>query len=285
MAKRRPLFLTGLALSGLVLVSFLYHSAHAAEAGAWAQPRGLYYAKVSSAFYAADEIYNDIGRRQSMGLDNDEFRGQQIFLYFEYGLLERLTLDTQARAGVLTAESSAVRRQTSGIGDVEVGLKYQLADRPFVLASMISGKLPTGYDARHRPALGAGKADGEVRLIASRSFFPQQVYIGTEVAYRLRGGRYWDQWSWSTEVGAMLPARISAKLFVNQTSTLEPMDSNMGVVNVRADISQGDCRIVGATAAFELIPGVSVEITSERTVAGENIGVGATWGLGLSMSR
>ena len=38
-----------------------------AHAGAWSQPQGVTYAKVSSIFYVADEIYNDMGDRQKMG--------------------------------------------------------------------------------------------------------------------------------------------------------------------------------------------------------------------------
>lgn len=40
-------------------------------ASAWAQPRGGTYAKLSSIFYNAGEMYNDAGDRQRIGLDDD----------------------------------------------------------------------------------------------------------------------------------------------------------------------------------------------------------------------
>lgn len=60
-------------------------------AGAWAQPKGHMYAKVSGIFYAAEDIYNDMGQRQQMGLNDDKFSSQQMFVYLEYGLLEALS--------------------------------------------------------------------------------------------------------------------------------------------------------------------------------------------------
>jgi hypothetical protein len=124
---------------------------------AWAQPAGHTYAKISGIFYNADEIYNDMGRRSQMGINHDEFDGRQMFLYVEYGLRERLTLVTQVNAGVLTDEDDFVRMQTTGIGDLDLGLKYQLVDRPLVVSPMLSIKIPTGYNAEYNPALGTGK--------------------------------------------------------------------------------------------------------------------------------
>ena len=57
-----------------------------ADAGAWAQPAGSYYAKASGILYGAEEVYNDMGRRAMMGMDGERFDSVQSFLYVEYGL-------------------------------------------------------------------------------------------------------------------------------------------------------------------------------------------------------
>jgi hypothetical protein len=172
--------LNRLILHLLVLACWSYLIHQPAHAGAWAQPRGHAYAKVSGIFYHAEDVYNAMGQRQEMGINDDEFAGQQMFLYLEYGLRDRLTLVTQMRAGALTDEDAFVRMKTTGIGDLEAGLKYRLVDQPAVVAPMLSLKIPTGYNAWYDPALGTGKVDVEARLLVSRSFYPLPVYAGLD---------------------------------------------------------------------------------------------------------
>ena len=117
-----------MALPLLSIVASLCAHVPAVQAGAWSQQKGHYYAKFSGIFYSADEVYNDMGKRQSMGAENDEFTGSQGFLYVEYGLLDRLTLIGQASGGSLASTNRLVRQRTRGIGDVDIGAKYQLTD-------------------------------------------------------------------------------------------------------------------------------------------------------------
>lgn len=65
-----------------------------ASAGAWAQPKGHLYTKLSSVFYRSDEVFDDAGHRQPTTIYGADFRADQGFLYVEYGLLERLTVIT-----------------------------------------------------------------------------------------------------------------------------------------------------------------------------------------------
>ncbi|MCE2450968.1 MAG: hypothetical protein J4F35_22235 [Candidatus Latescibacteria bacterium] len=58
-------------------------------AGAWSQPRGGYYAKLSGIHYSTAEVFNDMGQRAAMGMDDNQFRARQVLAYGEYGLRER----------------------------------------------------------------------------------------------------------------------------------------------------------------------------------------------------
>ena len=69
--------------------------------GAWSQPRGGYYAKLSGIHYSTAEVFNDMGKRAAMGMDDNQFRARQVLAYGEYGLRERLTLTGQVGAGRL----------------------------------------------------------------------------------------------------------------------------------------------------------------------------------------
>ena len=159
-----------------------------ALAGAWSQPKGHYYAKLSGILYTSDEVYNDMGVRQAQGMDNDSFDGTQGFLYVEYGLQDRLTIIGQVNAGVLASMNDLVKSETTGIGDFDIGAKYQLVDGPIVLTPFVTMKIPTGYNEHYDPPMGTGNADLELRLLAARSLYPLPLYIGVESGYRFRKG-------------------------------------------------------------------------------------------------
>jgi protein XagA len=252
------------------------------HAGAWSQPQGATYAKVSSIFYVADEVYNDMGDRQRMGMDDDEFTGDQVFLYIEHGLRDRLTGIGQVSGGVLTSTNRLVRQRTTGIGDAEVGLKYQLIDAPVVLSPMLSIKIPTGYHDDYDPALGTGSADVEGRILAARSLWPLPLYVGAELGYRWRGGAFSDQLVISSEIGATPHERVFLKGFTSLRDTRSGTRVNLGLVGASQQVSEGDAVQVGLNGAVRLHGGVWLDVLMEWAADGENVGAGTSWGIGIS---
>lgn len=201
-------------------------------------------------------------------------------------LLERLSLVSQVSVGVLADEDAFVRMETMGIGDVDVGVKYQLVDQPAVLAPMLSVKIPSGYDEAFEPALGTGKTDLEARMLVSKSLYPLPLYVGLDAGYRLRGGPFSNQWSWAAEAGATPHRRLFAKGFFNSTRTLaSSRDEDLGLVGVSAQVSEGDFSNIGANVAVEVVSGLWLDLLLQQTIDGENIGAGTSWGIGLSVSR
>ena len=255
-----------------------------AAAGAWAQPAGGYYAKASGIRYGAEEVYNDMGRRAGMGMDGERFDSVQSFLYVEYGLRPRLTLVSQFGAGRLTSENRMVRRERTATGDLEVWLKYQTLDDPVVVSPMVGVKAPIGYEEGGDPPVGTGDFDAEARLLLARSLYPLPAYVGLEAGYRLRRGPFSNQVSWSGEVGATPRSWLFVKLLAGGTDTrTSGAGEDLGVVGASTQVSEGDFTKVGGNVAVRLIEGVWLDLLHERTVAGENIGAGSSWGLGLSV--
>ncbi|MCH7702747.1 MAG: PhnD/SsuA/transferrin family substrate-binding protein, partial [Planctomycetes bacterium] len=195
-----------------------------ASAGAWAQPKGHLYTKLSSLFYRSDEVFDDAGHRQPTTIYGADFRADQGFLYVEYGLLEHLTVITQLSGASLESENNirhnVLRLTTSGLGDFLVGAKYQLVSKPIVLSPYVNVKIPTNYDGDLNPALGTGDMDVEVRLLAARSFYPLPVYVGAEAGYRLRGGPFSNQIGFSGEIGATPLSRLSIKAYLEKETGL-----------------------------------------------------------------
>ena len=265
----------------LIVVGLILGLGAEAGAGAWSQARGSYYTKLSGIFYRSDEVFNDMGDRAAMGMDDDRFEGNQSFFYLEYGLLEHLTLVGQASMGSLTAENRLLRMKTRGVGDVDFGVKYQLVERPLVFAPQVKVKMPTGYHAEYDPALGTGKADLEFRLLAARSLHPWPFYLGAEVGYRVRGGSFSNQVPYFCEAGATPHERLFIKGYVEGAETLSSGPETLGLVGL-AQVSEGDYVKTGLNAAFKVAGPLWVDLLWERVVTGENVGAGGSWGLGLA---
>ena len=257
-----------------------------ARAGAWACPKGRSFAKLSTIHYRSDEVFGGTGDREPISIYGSEFRANQGFIYFEYGLLERLTLVTQLNGASLKSESNirhnVLRLTTNGVGDVVLGAKYQLVSKPIVLSPFVSVKIPTSYDDDLNPALGTGDADGEFRLLAARSFFPLPLYIGAEAGFRVRGGPFSNQISYGGEVGATPLSRLSVKAFLEDGRTLSGNDrlAEPGLVQV----SEGDFTKLGLIAGILVSGPLWLEVSLESVVAGENVSAGHSWGLGVSYS-
>lgn len=249
-------------------------------AGAWSQAKGHCYAKSSGIFYRADNVFDEMGKRRVLGMDRDRFESAQGFLYLEYGLRERLTLLTQIGGGQLRAQNDLLQKETTGIGDLELGLKYQLADRPVVISPLLSLKLPTGYHQAYDPPLGTGKVDLEARLLLGRSLFPLPLYLGAEAGYRRRGGRFSDQISYGFEVGGS-QQRVFAKVYVEGKETLSGKQESSGEVGV-FQVSEGDFAKAGVNLALNLAGPVWMDLLVEEIFTGDNIGAGRSWGLGFA---
>ena len=255
-----------------------------ASAGAWAQPKGHYFAKVSGISYAAEEVFNDMGKRSPMGLDENHFSAHQTFVYGEYGILERLTLVGQFGLGRLVAEDRFVERTTWGLGDIQLGAKYQLTSGKLVVAPHLELKLPTGYDRAHDPALGTGDPDVELRLLGGSSLYPLPIYLGAEAGYRVRGGPFSNQVSYALELGANLHARLFAKVFVGAVNTLSDNAADAGLVGV-VQVSEGDFAKLGLNASLAVAGPLWLDVLWEGIVDGKNIGAGSSWGFGLALIR
>lgn len=249
-------------------------------AGAWSQAKGHYYAKSSGIFYRTDQVFDEMGKRRPLGIDHDRFEAAQGFFYLEYGLRDRMTLLTQVGGGQLRAQNDLLLKETTGIGDLELGLKYQLVDRPVVVSPYLSLKLPTGYHRAYDPPLGTGKVDLEARLLLGRSLFPLPLYLGTEAGYRRRGGQFSDQVSYAFEVGGS-QQRVFAKVYVEGKETLSGNQESSGEVGL-PQVSEGDLAKAGVNLALKLAGSVWVDLLAEGIFAGDNVGAGRSWGLGLA---
>ena len=253
------------------------------ESGAWSQPRGGYYTKLSGIFYSADEAFDGSGEKGPVDDLDETFDSQQLFLYGEYGAAQRFTLMGQLGLGDLRAKNREKQISTTGLGDLELGAKYQLTDGPVVLAPLVNLKLPTGYDHDGDLSLGTGSADLEFRLLGAGSLHPLPAYVNVEGGFRLRGGSFSNQIPYLFEVGANPRAKLFAKLYVEGKNTLVGGGANMGAMDAMSQqVSEGDFTKLGFNLALQVKGALWADLLFETIFRGENVGAGRSLGLGFS---
>ena len=303
MSGRLPLLATAL----LLLLP------QAATAGAWTQPKGALWLKLSAGYLRTTEEFNHEGERLELleedpGSEDAAFRDLNLILYGEYGLLDAVTLVGGLPLKALRSERTGLvgggllRRQearnTLGAGDLSLSLRIRLMARPVALAIQTGLQIPLGYDERpdnDGPPLGSGNPNAEIHFLAGVSLYPRPAYLTAGVGYRRRGGRLHDEIPFSVE-GGWRRGRLLLKLLVQGVRNTKTPPDIFGAPVVTPlpggggafpDLVVGDQHILQVTPAaiWELGSGLSVQAEIMRTAAGTNTLSGTTLSLGLLLRR
>lgn len=193
---KRILF--SIATSG-ILVLF---SAGICFAGAWTQQKGKLYDRLSVNYYFADDEFDGNGSRTEFSL-NGKFKDAHVSNYIEYGLTDNITLINSLFYKRIEKEDDLEKTTTYGIGDIDLGLKYKLAEGKWgVLSAQALAKIPEAYDKNDKLPLGNGQYDVEARLLYGRSLWPYiPGYCNFELGYRLRFDGPSDELRYLVEFG------------------------------------------------------------------------------------
>lgn len=164
------------------------------NAGAWVPEQGQGYGKVGIQQYEADSFFGG----------NDEFKefvGTNISYYGEFGLGGNTAVyGTLLYQNIEQTSSAGDTTHSSGLSDVEIGLRHQWFADPFVFSTSILAKLPYLYDEDEDLPRGNGQNDYEIRALFGKSLYPYG-YIGIEAAYRYRTGSPSDEYRYLLEYG------------------------------------------------------------------------------------
>lgn len=193
---KRILF--SIATSG-ILVLF---SAGICFAGAWTQQKGKLYDRLSVNYYFADDEFDGNESRTEFSL-NGKFKDAHVSNYIEYGLTDNITLINSLFYKRIEKEDDLEKTTTYGIGDIDLGLKYKLAEGKWgVLSAQALAKIPEAYDKNDKLPLGNGQYDVEARLLYGRSLWPYiPGYCNFELGYRLRFDGPSDELRYLVEFG------------------------------------------------------------------------------------
>ncbi|MFQ5600029.1 MAG: hypothetical protein ACE5G2_05695 [Candidatus Krumholzibacteriia bacterium] len=282
-------------------------------AGAWTQQKSGYYFSISASYFFTEEEYNHKGERVSIfdervGFENASFRDFTIAAYFEYGVMDRLTLVATLPFKILTSEwdtflagdilAGSQSINTVGLADLTLSARYSILAKPVVLALQGGIKTPLGYEERPEDdgaPLGTGEVDGEAHLLLGTSLYPVPLYLTTGIGYRLRGGPLHDEIVYSAEVGYQLDKVLFKINLDGIRNTITPPDlAGLPVVTplpggggAPLTVIVGDQHVtkISPSIIYSIRDGLGIQGEIRHALAGTNTTSGTAFSLGIVISR
>jgi len=140
-------------------------------------------------FDRADMSFDDAGQRR----DDGYFYKDELALYLEYGLTDRITLVSRAAWQTVERRNGPDFDSAQGLAATEIGLRGALhADARQVISLQAMVMLPgEGENISNQP-LGDGGNAWEVRALWGRNL-SRELFADAQLAYRQREGVYADE--------------------------------------------------------------------------------------------
>jgi len=259
-----PKFTTALATALLMVLPATAH------AGAWTAKKGEQYLKGAVNYF---ETSNRFGPED--GFEN--FRNLNFNVYWEYGIQDNLTFFATGSLSDLENRSNGVETSGSGIGDIDVGLRYRLIEGPVVVSVQGLFKAPYLYDEDSELPLGNGQEDFEGKLLFGKSF-GELGYGGLEVGYRVRTEDPVDEFRVLVEYGIDVNERTYLRTKLDSIFAAQSSDDNdvltgpplaAAALNPQLPL-EFDLGRLEYTAGYKLNDTFAAEITGTTAVFGDN---------------
>ncbi len=255
------------ALLGLLMLPL------AALAGAWTPKAGSSYHKFAINSFSSESFFDT----PAPGFRR--FTDRNFTYYLEYGISDRLAFYGALPLKRLANDSGQVAR-SSGVGDIDVGLRYNFLSGPTVVSGSLLFKAPYAYSRGDAVPLGNGQEDVEARILLGRSL-GSAGYFGLEAGLRKRFGAPADEFRYLLEYGfdaaptLYLRAKLDGIAGLGNSSPQVTLAGNP-TLNLEFDLAK-----LEATAGYRLDKSRAVEFTVTRDLYGSNTLRGTTYSLAL----
>lgn len=167
--------------------------------------------------------------------------------------------------------ANGVTTDNSGVGDVDLGLRYRLIDGPFIFSVQGLFKAPFLYSEDADLSLGNGQIDVEGRALLGKSL-GKLGYFGVEAGYRFRADDPVDEFRYLVEYGFDLSSDIYLRTKLDGTLGLGDVDAgidNANLANPSLPLAF-DLGKLEYTAGYKLNKTWAVEVTGTTNIYGEN---------------
>lgn len=236
----------------------------AAMAGPWTAPKGQTYNKAAVNYFVSEDTFGD----GSPGFER--FTDINFTNYLEHGITDDLTFIAQIPIKRLANTTNGVTIRNTGVGDVDIGLRYNFIDGPVVLSTQVLFKAPYLYDEDADLPLGNGQEDVEIRLQIGK-YLGKLGYVAAETGYRYRAEDPVDEFRYLVEYGFN---------FSESTFFRTKLDGTLGIQDVEAGVNvqtgnpnlplQFNLGRLEYTVGYRFDDVFSAEVTGTSNVYGDN---------------
>jgi len=251
-------------------------------AGAWTEKQSAFYEKLSFNYYYAHQSFDQSGSRKETP-NNGRFTDYNVSNYFEYGLLDNLTVINSLSYKWLRNEDDSAVAKGYGLGDVDLGLRYKLLDseKVGIVSTQLLVKIPGAYGKNDALPLGNAQYDTELKLLYGRSlyqWFPG--YANLELGYRWRAEDPSDEIRYLVECGVDITKSVFARVKLDGTVSMDNGRKNDLSGNPTAT-NNFDLGKLELTAGYQITPALGLEASYRPDVYGQNTAAGANYSLAL----
>ena len=175
---------------GVIIFLFLTNLQLLAQGG-WVREKNSFFVKQDVIYFQSDNYINLEGDE----LETSKFEQTTLFLYGEYGITERLALNTSFP--IYRWNGFETTEKVGGIGDLRLELEYALFKGNYPTSLSIAPEIPTGpdqllaqntenvFDMANLPT-GDGEFNVWSTLAVSRSLNKLPIYFSSFTAYNYR---------------------------------------------------------------------------------------------------
>jgi len=239
-----------------------------AFAGAWTAKQGDQYLKGAVNYF---ETSNRFGPED--GFEN--FRNINFNVYWEYGIQDNLTFFSTGSLTNLENQADGVETSQTGIGDIELGLRYRLIDGPVIVSVQGLFKAPYLYDDDADLPLGNGQEDFEGKILFGKSF-GKYGYGGLEAGYRFRTDDPVDEFRFLVEYGFDVNEQLYLRTKLDNIIAAQSSDVDDDIalspelaLNPQLPL-EFDLGRLEYTAGYKFTDTLAGEITGTTAVYGDN---------------
>ena len=237
---------------------------HAAYAGAWTAKEGENNLKGAVNYF---ETSNRFGPEN--GFEN--FKNTNFNVYWERGLKDNLTFFATGSFSDLENVTDGAETSGSGVGDIDLGLKYRLVDGPVIVSVQGLFKAPYLYSDDSELPLGNGQEDFEGKLLFGKSF-GALGYGGLEVGYRVRTDDPVDEFRYLVEYGFDLNDKtyLRTKLDgIHAATSADVEAAGVNALNPQLPL-EFDLGRLEYAAGYKINDRFAAEVTGTTAIYGDN---------------
>lgn len=250
-----------------------------AIAGPWTLPAGDTYNKPAVNYFSGDSLF---GTDQP---ELEQFEDFNFTFYNETGVTDDLSFIVsvpikEIRRRDRDAAGNVTTQETSGVGDIDIGLRYNLSKGPVVVAVQGLFKAPYAYSDDNPLPLGNGQEDFEGRIQLGHSL-GKAGYVVAEAGYRYRVGAPSDEFRYLLEYGVDLGPSVYVRSKLDGLLSIGNDTPQIAAIGNPTIPLAFDLAKLELTAGYKFNKKLAAEFTATPNLYGNNTLTGTNFQLAL----